>query len=83
MSSGLGQFGVVGSVSLGAQRTVGVDLVTVFAVIWHETGRLVVDASRDDLPRSEDLAGLTYAGFGSALGVDPNQHHHQGGRRRG
>ena len=66
VASGVAQFGVVGSISLGAQRAAGADLVAVFAVVQHETGRLVVDASREDLQRPADLDGLTYAGFGSA-----------------
>lgn len=65
IGNGIADFGVVGAIGFFAQRTAGADLKAVYAVVQTETGRLVFNASRDDIKRPKDLDGLTYAGFGS------------------
>ena len=66
LASGVAEFGVLSSWGFYTQRTAGADLMPVFAVYQHETGRLVFNADRDDIDTPADLDGLTYAGFGSA-----------------
>lgn len=65
VASGVAEFGVLSSIGFYTQRAAGADLVATFAVVQHETGRLVFDAGRDDIATPADLDGLTYAGFGS------------------
>lgn len=62
----IADFGILGSISLFAQRTAGADLKAVYAVTQTETGRLVFMADRKDIQSPRDLDGLTYGGFGSA-----------------
>ena len=50
----------MGSIGLYTQRAAGADLVATFAVVQHETGRVVFNADRDDIqtprrPRRPDL----------------------------
>lgn len=59
-------FGIVGSTGLFSQRTGGAPLVGTYAVVQHETGRLVFMDDRKDIQSPKDLDGKTYAGFGSA-----------------
>ncbi|MBE7182873.1 MAG: ABC transporter substrate-binding protein [Methylobacterium mesophilicum] len=65
VNSGLAQFGV-GGVGFYSQRAAGAAIKAVFAVVQHETGRVVFKAEREDIQRPRDLDGKTYGGFGSA-----------------
>lgn len=65
VASGVAEFGVFSSIGFHTNRAAGADLVATFAVVQHETGRLVFDAGRDDIETPADLDGLTYAGFGT------------------
>ncbi|MGV8950517.1 MAG: ABC transporter substrate-binding protein [Cypionkella sp.] len=65
VSNGLAAFGVAG-VGFYSQRAAGADLKAVYAVVQHETGRLVYQADRSDIASPKDLDGKTYGGFGSA-----------------
>jgi ABC-type nitrate/sulfonate/bicarbonate transport system substrate-binding protein len=65
VSNRLADFGVAG-VGFYSQRAAGADLKAVYAVVQHETGRLVFNASRTDIKSPKDLDGKTYGGFGSA-----------------
>ncbi|MGQ5720034.1 ABC transporter substrate-binding protein [Pseudochrobactrum asaccharolyticum] len=65
VASGAADFGIVGSTGLFAQRTAGADLVGTYAVVQHETGRLVFMDERQDILSPKDLDGKTYASFGS------------------
>lgn len=65
VANGVAEFGIIGPLSLLTQRAAGIDLVATYAVIRHETGRLVFNADRDDIQTPADLDGLTYAGFGT------------------
>jgi ABC-type nitrate/sulfonate/bicarbonate transport system substrate-binding protein len=65
VSNRLADFGVAG-VGFYSQRAAGADLKAVYAVVQHETGRLVFNASRADIKSPKDLDGKTYGGFGSA-----------------
>lgn len=65
VSNGRADFGIVGS-GLFAQKAAGADLRAVFAVVQHDTGRLIVEADRSELSRPRDLDGHIYGGFGSA-----------------
>lgn len=58
-------FGIVSSTGLFTQRSSGVDLVGTYAVVQHETGRLVFMDNRQDIQSPKDLDGKTYAGFGT------------------
>jgi ABC-type nitrate/sulfonate/bicarbonate transport system substrate-binding protein len=60
------EFGVLSSIGFYTQRAAGADLIAIYAVVQHETGRLVFNADRNDIQTPADLDGLTYAGFGSA-----------------
>lgn len=66
ISNGVADFGVVSAIGFFTQRTAGADIKAVYAVVQHETGRLVFNADRSDIQRPADLDGLTYGGFGSA-----------------
>ena len=65
VANGVAEFGVLSSIGFYTQRAAGADLIATFAVVQHETGRLVFNADRDDIRTPADLDGLTYAGFGS------------------
>ena len=65
VANGVAEFGVLSSIGFYSQRAAGADLVATFAVLQHETGRVVFNADRDDIQTPADLDGLTYAGFGS------------------
>jgi len=65
VSNGLADFGVAG-VGFYSQHAAGADLKAVYAVVQHETGRLVFNADRPDIKSPKDLDGKTYGGFGSA-----------------
>ena len=65
VASGVAEFGVFSSLSFYTNRAAGADLVATFAVVQHETGRLVFNADRDDIETPADLVGMTYAGFGT------------------
>ncbi|BCG86826.1 myristoyl transferase [Mesorhizobium sp. 113-3-9] len=58
-------FGVAG-VGFYTQHAAGADLKAVYAVVQHETGRVVFNADRADIKSPRDLDGKTYGGFGSA-----------------
>ncbi|MGE7370132.1 ABC transporter substrate-binding protein [Neorhizobium sp. NPDC001467] len=58
-------FGVIGSIGLFTQHSAGADLIGVYAIVQHETGRVVFKADRDDIKSPKDLDGKTYGGFGS------------------
>lgn len=66
VASDVAQFGVFSSLSFYTNRAAGADLVATFAVVQHETGRLVFDGDRTDIRTPADLDGKTYAGFGTA-----------------
>ena len=66
VANGVAEFGVFSSLSFYTNRAAGADLVATFAVVQHETGRLVFNADRDDIQTPADLEGMTYAGFGTA-----------------
>ncbi len=59
-------FGVIGSIGLFTQHSAGADLIGTYAIVQHETGRVVFNADRDDIKSPKDLDGKTYGGFGSA-----------------
>lgn len=59
-------FGVIGSIGLFTQHSAGADLVGAYAIVQHETGRVVFKGDRDDIKSPKDLDGKTYGGFGSA-----------------
>ncbi len=61
----IADFGVVSEIGLLTQHAAGADLVATFAVVQHETGRIVFNADRDDIKTPADLDGKIYAGFGS------------------
>ena len=65
VANGAADFGIVSSTGLFAQRAAGADLVGTYAVVQHETGRLVFMDDRQDIQSPKDLDGKTYAGFGS------------------
>ena len=65
VANGAADFGIVGSTGLFAQRAAGADLVGTYAVVQHETSRLVFMDDRQDIQSPKDLDGKTYAGFGS------------------
>ena len=65
VASGVAEFGVLSALSFFTNRAAGADLVATFAVVQHETGRLVFNADRDEIETPADLDGLTYAGFGT------------------
>ena len=65
VASGVAEFGVFSSISFYTNRAAGADLVATFAVVQHETGRLVFNADRTDIETPADLDGMTYAGFGT------------------
>jgi ABC-type nitrate/sulfonate/bicarbonate transport system substrate-binding protein len=65
VASGVAEFGVFSAVGFFAQKAAGADLLATYAVVQHETGRIVFDAARTDIARPADLDGKTYAGFGS------------------
>lgn len=61
----IADFGIIGPLSLFTQHSAGADLVGVYAVVQHETGRLVFNDARTDIQSPRDLDGLTYGGFGT------------------
>ncbi|MBS3848587.1 ABC transporter substrate-binding protein [Devosia sp. BSSL-BM10] len=61
----IADFGIIGPLSLFTQHTAGADLIGVYAVVQHETGRLVFNDERSDIQSPRDLDGLTYGGFGT------------------
>lgn len=65
VAGGVAEFGVFSSISFYTNRAAGADLVATFAVVQHETGRLVFNADRTDIETPADLDGMTYAGFGT------------------
>lgn len=65
IANGIADFGIVGPLGLLTQHSAGADLVGVYAVVQHETGRLVFNADRTDIERPRDLDGMTYGGFGT------------------
>ena len=66
VAAGVAEFGILSAVGFHTQRATGADMTVVMAVVQHETGRLVFNSERDDIQRPADLAGMIYAGFGSA-----------------
>ncbi|MDO5642066.1 MAG: ABC transporter substrate-binding protein [Paracoccus sp. (in: a-proteobacteria)] len=65
IASGVAQFGIAGVIGFVTQKAAGADTQAVFAVVQHETGRLVVNADNEAIQRPADLDGKIYAGFGS------------------
>lgn len=65
VSNRLADFGVAG-VGFYTQHAAGADLKAVYAVVQHETGRVVFNADRADIKSPRDLDGKIYGGFGSA-----------------
>ncbi|MBT9384885.1 ABC transporter substrate-binding protein [Pseudooceanicola sp. CBS1P-1] len=66
VANGVAQFGILSSVGFFTQRAAGVPLQPAYAVVQHETGRVVFDGTRADIARPADLDGKTYGGFGTA-----------------
>lgn len=65
VSNGRADFGI-GGIGFYSQKAAGADLRAVYAVVQHETGRLVYNADRTDITSPKDLDGKVYGGFGSA-----------------
>lgn len=65
VANGVADFGVLSSLGLFTQRSAGADLVGTYAVVQHETGRLVFNDDRHDIQSPKDLDGKIYAGFGT------------------
>lgn len=65
VANGAADFGILSLLGLFSQRTAGADLVGTYAVVQHETGRLVFNDDREDIQSPKDLDGKIYAGFGS------------------
>lgn len=65
VANGVAEFGVLTSLGFYTQRAAGADLVGLYAIMQHETGRVVFNADRDDIKTPADLDGLVYAGFGT------------------
>jgi ABC-type nitrate/sulfonate/bicarbonate transport system substrate-binding protein len=65
VASGVAELGVFSSLSFYTNRAGGADLVATFAVVQHETGRLVYNGDREEIETPADLDGMTYAGFGT------------------
>nr|WP_244464840.1 ABC transporter substrate-binding protein [Martelella endophytica] len=64
VANGVAGFGVTGPIELITQRSAGADVKGVYAIVQHETGRLVFNADRDDIQSPKDLDGMIFAGFG-------------------
>ncbi|UOQ58295.1 ABC transporter substrate-binding protein [Leucobacter allii] len=67
VSAGEADFGIGGQSSVQIARTAGLDLISVYRVTQHDTGRLVVAGDRDEFSRPAELDGATFGGFGSPL----------------
>jgi ABC-type nitrate/sulfonate/bicarbonate transport system substrate-binding protein len=66
ITSGVADFGISSQVSTITQRSAGVDIRQVYAIVQTELGRLIIDGARKDIQRPRDLDGKTYGGFGGA-----------------
>jgi ABC-type nitrate/sulfonate/bicarbonate transport system substrate-binding protein len=66
IASGIADFGISGPIGTFTQRSAGVDIKQVYAIVQTELGRLVFNDARKDIQRPRDLDGKTYGGFGSA-----------------
>ncbi|WP_421912196.1 ABC transporter substrate-binding protein [Mesorhizobium sp.] len=66
VSNRIADFGISGALGLFTQKSAGADLKAVYAVVQHETGRVVFNADRAGIKSPRNLDGLTYGGFGSA-----------------
>lgn len=66
ISNHIADFGISGALGLFSQKAAGADLKAVYAVVQHETGRVVFNAARSEIKSPKDLDGLIYGGFGSA-----------------
>ncbi|TCT44576.1 ABC-type nitrate/sulfonate/bicarbonate transport system substrate-binding protein [Martelella mediterranea] len=64
VSNGIAGFGIAGPIAVITQRTAGADIKAVYAIVQHETGRLVFNADREDIQSPKDLDGKVFAGFG-------------------
>lgn len=66
VAAGKAQFGVSVQEAVIPARAEGVPVVSIAAVIQHNTSSLM-SLSSDSITRPKDLAGKTYGGFGGAL----------------
>ena len=66
LAAGAADFAYMTSLGFMSARAGGADLVTLWATMQHEAGRLVYNADNKAITRPADLSGKTYAGFGSA-----------------
>ncbi|MDH2327921.1 ABC transporter substrate-binding protein [Cereibacter sp. SYSU M97828] len=64
VDSGVAEFGVLTSGGFFTRAAAGADLKAAFAVVQHETGRLVFNEG-EGIETPADLDGRTYGGFGS------------------
>ncbi|WP_136683038.1 ABC transporter substrate-binding protein [Falsirhodobacter xinxiangensis] len=64
VDSGVAEFGVLTSGGFFTRAAAGADLKAAYAVVQHETGRLVFNAD-SGIETPADLDGRTYGGFGS------------------
>ena len=65
VANGVADFGVIGAMGYFSRRAGGADVLATYAVVQHETGRLVFLADREEIQSPKDLVGLRYGGFGS------------------
>lgn len=66
LAAGAADFGYLTSLGFMTARASGAELTALWATMQHETGRLVYNSDNAPITRPADLAGKTYAGFGSA-----------------
>lgn len=65
LAGGLADFAYVPSLGFMSARAAGADITALWVTMQRETGRLVYNADNEEITRPADLAGKTYAGFGS------------------
>ncbi|TYB85742.1 ABC transporter substrate-binding protein [Oceaniovalibus sp. ACAM 378] len=66
LAAGIADFAYLTSLGFLSAKAGGADLVTLWATMQHEAGRLVYNSDNAAITRPADLSGKTYAGFGSA-----------------
>lgn len=64
--AGIADFAYLTSLGFLSAKAGGADLVSLWATMQHEAGRLVYNSDNAAITRPADLSGKTYAGFGSA-----------------
>ncbi|MBB3995676.1 ABC-type nitrate/sulfonate/bicarbonate transport system substrate-binding protein [Sulfitobacter undariae] len=66
LAAGAADFAYMTSLGFMSARGIGADITALWATMQHENGRLVYNTANTEITRPADLAGKTYAGFGSA-----------------